>query len=167
MGFDPIRFDRLQQRPLKPFPLAHTLIHAFLEEAHRRAMFRLGSIKGNICLTERFARRCGVTGQERNPNARSDGMFDAIDHDWLRQRLNNSRRDRGSTFRAEDMWREDDEFVTSQSCDQVLRPNSPEKSLRDDDERLIPDRMAIAVVDLLEAVQVEHQDGMGRTGSRR
>jgi hypothetical protein len=65
------------------------------------------------------------------------------------------------------MLGEDGELVAAQPRDEVALAHRGHQPLADDDQGLIAGGVAIDVVDLLEAVEVEHEQRVHRAGTRR
>ena len=64
----------------------------------------------------------------------------------------------------------DDELIPAEPGDQILGAEGRAQPLRDGPEQLIPDGMAVLVIDRLEVVQIEEQDrqlGAGAVGARQ
>src|SRR5262249_37471083 len=76
--------------------------------------------------------------------------------------LENSVGDHRRVTSVADILEEHHELITAEAGDGVSGPEEGFEPLRERREQLIADRMAEAVVDDLEAVDVEEQDGEGK-----
>ncbi len=93
--------------------------------------------------------------------------MNAADRHRRRQALDDAQRKRGRPLRTGHVAGQDGEFVSAQARHQIAVADSPQQARADVDQHLVADRVAVDVVDLLEAVEVEQQDrmGLGRGGN--
>ena len=83
------------------------------------------------------------------------------------QRLDHAQRHVGRSLRPDQVMRKYREFIAAEARQQIAAAHRAQQPLRHDDEHLIADCMAVNIVDLLEAVQVEQKYSMHRAAARR
>jgi hypothetical protein len=136
----------------------HLAVHVRLEEAHRGAPFRLGSIQGHIRhirLAQRFGRRSRIVRHECDPDCYADLVLQGTGGDRTLQCLNHAQRHIGGGFRAHEVACQYRKLIATEAGEKVAVPEGAEQSLRDNDQDLIADRMTMNIVDFLETVQVQ------------
>ncbi len=158
--------ESLSQISLHLLPLAREAVHLLFEEPESRAPFGFCPIERKVRHAQRFSGGVGIFRKESNPNAGADLMPDFAGHDRLSQPLYDPQSDAGRRFRPEQMLSEHNKFVTAKARDQVTFANRPQQALGNDEQHLVTRPVAICVVDLLEAIEVEEDHGM-RVALRR
>jgi hypothetical protein len=94
-------------------------------------------------------------------DARADGDLPAGDRDGLGDRLDQAVGDALGVADAVQVVEEDRELVPAEAGDGVVGPQRRGEPAGDGDEQLVPGLVAVRVVDLLEAVEVDEEDGEG------
>jgi hypothetical protein len=85
----------------------------------------------------------------------------------MAQGFDHAQGDVGRGLRAGERLRQDREFVAAEARRHVAVAHRGLEPLGDDAEHRVARAVAVDVVDLLEAVQVQHEHAMGGTAARR
>ena len=115
------------------------IVHAVLTGQHRLALgLLLGAVHGLIGALDELLGADRLVLRARDTNARTE--LDAPAREWSAhpQRIAEPLRDAHGDLDPRDAAKQHDELVTSKASDQVLVPVCSAKSLRDEDQRLIP-----------------------------
>ena len=131
----------------------------------------LGLVHRDVGVDQQVLRGPGPIGVEaRHPDARRDPQRPALtDDDRLgAQRLEEPVQDALGVI-GRRARQHGGELVATEATDEVTRTQRPGEQVRDLDEQAVARRMPAAVVDVLEAVEVEHGHGSGeaRAGALR
>jgi hypothetical protein len=100
-----------------------------------------------------------LTGN-RDTNAGTDPHADSIpDCDFRLKGLNAASRHRGSILRARDTTGKNDEFISAEPCHGIFHPGAAPNTVSGLPKRLVPDIMSVAVINGLESIKINKQDG--------
>ena len=138
-------------------PIAQLRRHVGLEESDRMAPFGLGAVECHIRVGEKGCRVSPVDRTRCDADAQSNAQLSSGDLDVIAQRglELQSQLTHGCGLRVADG--DDDELVTADArqegtfCNRLQTP-------RHLAQQCIADRMAVKVVDLLEAIEIQAQD---------
>ena len=155
------------QFPLQPRALAHMLVQFAVEEAERGFFDRLGLVQRHIGAAHDFVRVRPRKRKQRDADAHAETVGRPAGRDRHGQGFDHAQGDAGGRFGAGEMARQDDEFVAAEARHQVAVADGAQEAAGDHDQGLVAGAMAVEVVDLLEAVEVEHQQRMRGAGARR
>ena len=114
----------------------------------------------NSRLAHDFAVVAGVLRNERDANADRDPMFDPGDREARAECLDHPQGDAGGFLCSGQLTRENHEFIATPARHEVSVAHDLRQACRDTDEYLVAGGMPIAVVDALEVLQVQQQDGV-------
>src|SRR5262249_40163837 len=103
---------------------------------------------------------------EDDADARAEGDVPTRDGDRLRQVLDEASGERDGLLAA-DVLEQQRELVSAEPGDRVARAHDLLEPARDDPQELVAGVVAEAVVDLLEAVEVDEENGDLVLGARR
>lgn len=106
-----------------------------------------------------------VDREETDADARTDVDLDPVDHERLRQGSPDLARDLFGC-RGRDLAEQDQELVTTLTCDDIVGPHGCLQPRPDGLEQFVSRRMAEAVVDQLEVVEIDEEEGDAGAGSR-
>jgi hypothetical protein len=136
--------------------LRRSLLLALVERHDQAVPTRLGGHHRRLRTGDELTRVRGVLGAESDARGHGEPA-DGVGLE-LRELLPDSLGQRGRA--AEVGGRQDHrELLAPDTADDVARPDRGAQDVRDLDQQLVADAMAVHVVHLLEVVQVEHQDG--------
>ena len=116
---------------------------------------RLGVIHRRIGVAHHLVRVGVVSRAERDADAGRREHFAAADRKRRVQRLLNPERDAVGLAVVHETGQENGEFVTAETGKGISRPQARFEPARDGDEQLVANEVAEAVVDDLEAIEVE------------
>ena len=130
-------------------------------------------IEGGVGVLQQYLRVCAVLGKQGNADTATDGDLFTLEQERLGDRRQNTFRNLDCVARLTDLAQDNDELVTAQSRQQVLGQGVVRLGGRDVVvvaqaglqalsgalEHQIADAVTEGVVDALELVQVQEQDG--------
>ena len=73
--------------------------------------------------------------------------------------LNAASRHRGSILRARDTTGKNYEFISAEPCHGIFHPGAAPNTVSGLPKRLVPDIMSVAVINGLESIKINKQDG--------
>ena len=152
--------QRQAQARLQLQPLARSLRHGFMKKAPRAPPARLGAIHRRVCALQQPVGGRGMLGKHANAHADTShhlqplGGLPRLGH----RRNQMARHQRGAVGMAQ-VAHHHGQFVARHAPQQVAGPQRPLHLLRDVLQHGIARGVAIAVVHVLEAVQVQDQHG--------
>ena len=149
--------DRRSQSLLQHAPLAQPLVHVGFEEAEHAAALRLGAIERGVGVADQRGGVGAIDGKYRDADAQAGAHRIAVDGDFFVDRREQPIRHglgRGGLLAV---GRDDDEFVAAEPG-QEGAAHGGLQALRQLAQQLVAGGVAVNVIDLLEAVEVEaHQ----------
>ena len=125
------------------------------------AVGALGRVHGDVGVLEQRLGVLAVLGVERDPDARLDLDADVLELEALGDRRAHAGRRVERVLGAADVGEQDGELVAAEAGDRVARPQRRGQALADRAQQQVAVVVAERVVDLLEAVEVDHQHGDG------
>ncbi|MNS72333.1 hypothetical protein D3C72_1057400 [compost metagenome] len=139
---------------------AHGLIHVRLIEADIDRQRPLGPVHGQVGVVDQGRQVVGVLGPQRDADAGAAGQVGVFDVDRLddggAQALGH-----GQGLGLRRHRRHGHELVAALPGDELAVPQRIPQMVRDAAQQLVADGVAVQVVDLLEAVQVQGEQGQG------
>lgn len=147
--------QRLAQHRFQLRRLTHILLHVGIEHLDPPTAASFGTEHGDIGMANHRLRRVICSVAQRDPHARSDLYGAFRDHEWGVQFFQDALGDCHRLAGVRDLVEQHDVLVAAQSSHRVQRTNRPRKHTADLDQQLVPDRVPIGVVDLLEAIEVD------------
>ncbi len=154
-----IAVERLAQRCLEILPALDRRVHARLEEAEEIAAAILGLVQRKIGVAHQIRQLRAVARRQGDADAGGDAGPLAIEVERGPDAVQDPLGDLNHGRRLGQLGQHDREFVAAQAAQAVARPQNLPQALGDLDQQEIAGVMAEAVIDLLEAVQVEQQQG--------
>ncbi|MCY1409390.1 hypothetical protein D9M71_247390 [compost metagenome] len=152
----------LAQLGLQRQPADGQVMHAVVEEFEAVLAQGLGAVHGQVRMAEDFFRRFVAQGAGGDADAGADVELLAIDQEGrfqgAHQALGDQRRGVGSI----DAVQQDGEFIAAHPRQRVALPQAGAESRGDLDDEQVAGQVAQAVVDQLEAVEVDEQHREGR-----
>ena len=150
--------ERLAQVDFQRTARLDDLGHLLAEEAERAAPVRLRPVEGEVGVLEQ------IVGSHRS---RCDGDADAgadldqmmLDLVALAQPFDDPPREFGGIFQRRDVALEHDEFVAAETGDIVLGAEDRPQTIGHRAEQAVAGRVAEGVVDLLELIEIDEQQG--------
>ena len=155
--------DGLAQVALARQAVDAAAVHALVEDHAAPGPAALGVVHRDVRVAQQLARG-HERPRQRDADARGDEELAPVDPQRsLSERCTRSAEFDASHSRA-DAVEQDRELVAADPRDGVAGPQHPRDPRRQRDEELVADGMAEAVVDELEAVDVQEQDGAADVG---
>jgi hypothetical protein len=135
-------------------------LHLVAGEPAEIAALGLGAIHGPIRLAQQFGHVAAVARIESNAKTGGDQNLLAVDRSRRRDRVEHLARHQSRMLRLRQVFDQDGEFVAAEARDRVGLAQPPPQALGHDDQEAIARRVPEAIIDRLEAVQVEdhHRD---------
>ena len=160
-------FDRAVQLGLHAEPGERTGVQSLVEELEALPAAAFGVMHGGIGAAQQLlAVRLPVA--ERHPDAERDGQPLTVDFlQWLVEGVDDAFRERAGGAVGTDPFAEHDELVAAQARHRCTRRHELAEPGRDGHEQIVARRVAEPVVDDVEAVEVEQQQGDGRSPGPR
>ena len=157
--------QRIAQFDGQPELRNRLLLHHRIEFPEAVLPVRLGAIERQIGVAHHIARAASRGRGARAADA--DAERDCVTLDLERLARNGAdaigERNPGVGVIRID-WSDDREFVAPESHGEVLRGAGRCQTLCENAQRLVADRVSVAVIDVLEAVEIDQQDCEGRSG---
>ena len=119
----------------------------------------LRAIHGGIGAAEEGVGGRSVRGIQADADAGADRAFPAAENEGLRQGIEKPLRDRRGVFCAGDLREQHGEFVAAEPGGGIAVAQAGEQASRHALQHPVAGRVAQAVVDRLEVIQVQHHDG--------
>ena len=159
--------DRLLELLLEPVAAQDRGVHAALEARPAALALLLGLVHGDVGVADQLARagRLGVVGGDADAGADADRLV--AGRHALGERGEDPLGDHHDVLGPVEAVEQDGELVAAEARDGVARAHARAQALGDRDQQLVADRVAERVVDGLEVVDVDEQDGDGRIGLAR
>ncbi len=117
----------------------------------------LRTVQREVRVADQHGRRVAVGRRDRDADARADLVDLPVDQERSRQHLDDALGERTDAGEVRDVAGEDRELVAADPCDERAVAHDRREASRDADQQRVADRMAVRVVDVLEAVEVERQ----------
>ncbi len=166
MGNDGAGADGVAQVGLQRGAGTQGLVDGGIEKGVAGRLARLGPVHGQVgALEQGLAVGC-VLGKEGYADAGPDLDSDVVEVERLRERGDHAVGEAHGVLLAGTADRQA-EFVTADAGEDVLAPRQLLEAFGDGDQQPVAGLVAVEVVDRLEAVEVEQQDGKGRAGALR
>ncbi len=119
----------------------------------------LGLVHGGVGVLEQRVHVLAVTGSDGDADARLHRKQTPGDAEWLGEHLQHALGEVGGLLLALDLVEEDGELVSSHPGQGVARPERRLQTAHDRLKEMVADGVTEAVVDALEAVQVDEHEG--------
>ena len=139
--------------------VAYPVTHVRRVEREAVATPFLGHVERGVGGADEILAVVGVVREDADPDARADVEPDAGDRDGLRDRLHDLAGERARVRTVPDALADDHELVPAEPRHRVLRPCSLLHAPCDDLQQLVAGAVPVGVVDLLEAIDIDHQQG--------
>ena len=168
MNFKLIAEYRRTKVALQMMPHLGVLGEPSVEKAVAIAAFRFSPIERKISLFHQVARFVAIGGSQRNADGDAHGDVVAADIEWLRENLDNALgKSPGGLGRMRCISLNDGELVTAKPCQNIGLSDRAPQSFGRLLQQFVTGGVAERVVDLLEAVEVEHKNREGLALWRR
>ena len=151
--------QRAAQVGLELEALGYALALLFREEPEAAPTPRLALVEGRICRPQQGLRVLAVVWVGGDADGSGDLQLMAADGEGRTERLHQARGDVSDLRPGLDLRQQHDELVAAVPRHHVLRTQRPNHALGHAPQYLVTRLVAERVVDQLEAVQVEEQDG--------
>ena len=162
-----IPLDRLPQPIGDRQPLLRLRLQALIEELPAIAATFLDRIHRGIGIAQQIIRRMRTAISNRHPDTARHEQIVALKHDRLPQYVVDPRRQQGHADRLLDLLAQGDEFIAGQPANGIARPYLLDQASGNGLQEQIPDLMTIGVIDQLEAIQIDEQQGHIQTAAPR
>ena len=150
--------QRLAQIEFEPAAALQSRIHFRFEETPCSAPIRLGTVKCDVGILEKFVTGHAIIRRHRDSDAHTKRNALSIDFVWFAENADNAHGKRGNLVRPLDVLQEDGEFIAAKTGHRIDLANARLQTQRHRTKDLVSDRMAERVVDLLEVVEVEAEN---------
>src|SRR5437868_5935076 len=157
-----VRAQGFPQVMLELPPRAHALFHLRHEEAVHAPPLVLGREQRKIGIAQKYVRLDSASGSERYPDARSDRQPMRIEREGGDHCLDNALSERcrmGRSVVGLFDLSDHEELVAPEAAQEVAVIHAMQQAACDLLQECIADQMAERVVHLLEAVEIDEQDG--------
>jgi hypothetical protein len=134
-------------------------VHDRVEQLVARLAARLGVIHRRVRVAHDFFRVVVLRPAERDADARRREHLAPADRERCAQRFLNPERDRVGLLLVLELVEENRELVAAEAGERVPLPQARLETARDRHQELVSDQVAEAVVDDLEAIEVEIKRG--------
>ena len=151
--------DGVAQVQLEPQPIARGFVHALVEELVARLAPRLGVIHGEVGVAQDLLGGGAARDGQGDADAHRDEQLPLLEEEGPLQLGAEPLRHRGHGARVLDVLEQHRELVAAETGDRVLGPEADGQPLAEADEELIARAVTEAVVDHLEAIEVEEEHG--------
>ncbi len=153
--FEAAAHDRLAQIEFERAARFHARVHRDLEEAVGAAAVGLGAVHRQVGVLQEFVRIDGVLRRQRDADGGVGDELVAADVVRRGHRRENARDQRGDVVGLREIVADDGELVAAEPGDEIGLVDAGAQPHRHFLEQFVADRMAEAVVDALEAVEIE------------
>ena len=140
--------------------------HGGLEHLDAIAAAAFGVIHREFGVLEHFLAALRLAVAERQSDRRGEENFAVAEGDRRAQRLANGFGEPGDARRVALRQQDQAELIARQARQRVLRLDQPPDPPRQREQDRVADRHADGVVDLLEAVEIDHHDSRPQRGVR-
>jgi hypothetical protein len=134
-------------------------VHFGLEKSNGRPAVSFGTIKRAISTSDKVLRVRSVIRSYGDSNSYTDIHYRIVDLEWLTDRRRDASCQICRIIRGFDLWHDDTKLITSDSGKQGITTEDGGNPLGELDQSLIADAMTVQIVDHLEAVKIEHENG--------
>ena len=138
-------------------------MHRGVEHGVAALAVGLRAVHRDVGVAHHLLRR-GLRGRERDPDRGADEQLAPVDHERRLQAVQDALGDDRGLARVADVVEQERELVAGEPGDGVVRPQRGLQPSRHRLQQLVAARVAEAVVDDLEAVEVEEQHGRAALG---
>ena len=152
---------RLAQVDLQRAAGADGLLHGGVEDAVGVAAFGLDEIQRDVRAAQEVRQRLAAGGEQCHADAGADAEVVAVHLVELGEFGHHEAGERGAVPALLAAEADDGEFVAAQAHHAVILAQAGAQAVRHLAQQRVAHRVAARVVDLLEAVQVDQQDGGG------
>lgn len=139
--------------------LKDLLVHTRCEELEIVAPLLLGLIHRDIRVVEQRHRLGGIGWKQRDSDARGDGQLSLLHLERLAEAFDDGVCDRLELDWAVDVLEEHCKLVSAEAGQQVAGAHAAFQACDDGPQQLIPQMVPEGVVDHLESIEVEKQQG--------
>ena len=147
--------------------LADRRVHAGVEDREAGLAIRLRHVHRDIGVADDVGRELGGVPGAGDPDASRDGDLAICDHVRLAQLADQPLRHRLGTLQVGRIGRQDRELIAAETSHEVAVAHRRRDPLGDRDQKRVAGRVAERVVDDLEVVEVDEQDGRHRLALRQ
>ena len=154
-----VALERMPQVALDLQPRQRLGVHRAIEHLVSSATGVLGAVHRDVGAAQDVFRLFTGAGAQRHANARGCCVLVAADRERYLQRFLDAFGDHGRVAHVDDPLQQDRELVTTQPRHDVAAAYTGFETARDGYEHFVADVMAHRVVDQLEAIDVEEEDG--------
>jgi hypothetical protein len=130
-----------------------------LEEDERRRGVSLRRVHREVGILENFVSGGSVVGDDGSPDRHADVKCVARDHNLLLNRFDKSYADLPSEI-AINIVREHCELIAPKTGEQIHWSRHPPRAIGNDLENAVSQGVAIAIVHLLEVIEIDHEQRM-------
>ena len=155
---EPVAGDGPAQIVLEAEAVAHARVHRLVEHLVARLAARLGVIHRRVGVAHHFVGIVVVRRPERDADARGREHLAAADRERQAERFLDPERDGVGLRVVVQAAEQDGELVAAEPRDGVAGTQAGLEAARRLDEQLVADQVAEAVVDDLEAIEIEVED---------
>jgi hypothetical protein len=108
-----------------------------------------------------------LEGEQADADPRAELMLDTANRHRGADPIHDAARNARCSFRTRQMSRKDSKLVTAKACNHISGSRGGDNSLGDDCQGFIARALAVDVVDLLDAAQIQDQQRMRALGAGR
>ena len=156
---DLVAFERPAQVGFDRQPVGLARAHGGLEHVDAVAAAALGVIHRELGVLEHFLAALRFAVAERQSDRGGEEYFAVAERDRRAQRLADGLGQRGDARQLAFRQQDQAELIARQARQRVLRLDQPAEAARQREQDRVADRHADGIVDLLEAVEIDHHDG--------
>ena len=156
--------ERVAQVFLDLAPLVRAILEVVRIEAVLPAPAPLGGVERQVGRLDQFVDLDAVVRRDGDADGGSDDRPGALDRIGLRDHLDHALGQLAELAAIVDVGQDHLELVAAEAADLATRPNDARQALRDLLEQVVARRVAERVVDLLEAVEIEHHQRAAALG---
>jgi hypothetical protein len=151
--------DRLAEVGLDRLARYGAVADDLVEHRPAPAAGLLGAVHGGVGIADQVGGVGVRAGGQRDADAAADEGVAVLERERLRQRLEQALRDGDRVVRAADVLADEDELVAAEAGGHLVAADGRAQALGDRQQEAVAGVVAEAVVDDLEAVEVDEQDG--------
>ena len=154
-----VSLDRYAQIVLDQLALEQIGIHVDVVDAGAVAALILGPIERHVGVTHDVGRVADILADHRDADGGADHDRLVVDGVGRAERRDQSIGDHLQRCRVASRRSDDAEFIAANAGDKVVAAQRAGQPLRDGADELVADRMAERVIDVLEVVEVDVENG--------
>src|SRR6185503_3072655 len=151
--------DRLTQVGLDRLAGDGAVADDLVEHRPAAAAGLLGAVHGGVGVANEVGGLGVRVGRDRDADAAADERVTVLEREWLGQRLEQPLGDGDRVVRLGDVLAHEDELVAAEARGHLVAADGAAQALGDGEQEAVAGVVAETVVDDLEAVEVDEQDG--------